>query len=120
MKKRIVLVVDDENLIRWSLYEKLTEAGYDVVEAGDGKSALELARRDGIAMMLLDYRLPDMDGLKVLDELRSIHPDCPVIMMSAYGTDAVKVEALAKGVKEFIDKPFDYDAVVSNIQKILN
>lgn len=119
MKKRIVMVVDDENLIRWSLSEKLTEAGYEVVEAGDGRSALALAQRNGISMMLLDYRLPDMDGLTVLDELQRVHPGCPVIMMSAHGAASVKTEALKKGVKEFIDKPFDYDVIVGKIRDIL-
>jgi DNA-binding response OmpR family regulator len=78
MAKATVLIVDDEELIRWSLRERLTQEGYDILEAGTGRDAVERFA-DGVDLVLLDYRLPDMDGLSVLRELKAADADVPVI-----------------------------------------
>ncbi|MEW6777985.1 MAG: response regulator [Bdellovibrionota bacterium] len=117
-----VLVVDDEGLIRWSLKEHLTQAGFDVVEAENGKSALGhfTGPEEGISAVCLDYRLPDMTGLDVLREIKKHHPDCPVIMMSAHGTPEVVSEACQCGAYHFADKPFDYEQMVGLVRKSLS
>src|SRR5215467_9806176 len=83
-----VLIVDDESLIRWSLGEMLTTHGYFVVEAGDGKSALALLRDPfyQVDVVLLDYRLPDLNGLQVLAAIQNTARRSRVALMTAYGT----------------------------------
>lgn len=116
-----VLVVDDEFLIRWSLKEHLRDAGYRAVEAIDGKSALEhfRTRRDGIGLVLLDLRLPDMDGVAVLRHIKQADPSCAIVMMSAHGTPEKREEAKAAGACCFIDKPFDYAQMMRRVGEIL-
>src|SRR6516165_1387546 len=82
-----VLVVDDEALIRWSICETLSDLGCAVLEAGDGETALRMLMdtAPGVDVIVLDYRLPDSDGLGLLSAIRRLAPGSQVIMMSAYG-----------------------------------
>jgi DNA-binding NtrC family response regulator len=107
-----ILIVDDEALIRWSLRERLQAAGLQVIEAADGADALDQISHDGICAALLDLRLPDISGLDVLKAFRVHHPDCPVWIMTAYGTPAVEELAERLGVRGFLNKPFDLDELV--------
>lgn len=103
-----VLVVDDESLIRWSLSEVLAESGCLVDEAGDGASAVRLLS-DGqpFDVVLLDYRLPDSNDLRLLQKIRSLSPRTTVIMMTAFGTPEMMDEALKLGAYRVVAKPFD-------------
>ena len=116
-----VLIVDDEALIRWSLRDRLVRAGYRVLEAADGQSALsQLANGEGtVDLMLLDLRLPDSDGLSLMKSAKSKAPDCAVIVMSAYGTEEVQREALASGAAFFVPKPFKIDDVLGLVRRTL-
>jgi DNA-binding NtrC family response regulator len=104
-----VLIVDDEALIRWSLAETLTERGYGVLEAGDGRGAVE-ALSDAAApvdVILLDYRLPDSNGLQLLMQIRSLSPASRVVLMTAYGTPEVVHEAMQLGAFRVVKKPIE-------------
>jgi DNA-binding response OmpR family regulator len=107
-----ILVVDDESLIRWSLRERLTAAGYAVLEAGTGLEALDVFAEATPALVLLDLALPELDGLGVLRSVRRMAPACPVIVMSAHDSPGSSAEAIALGACHFVPKPFDFDAVV--------
>ncbi|MCB9931889.1 MAG: response regulator [Planctomycetes bacterium] len=107
--------MDDEALIRWSLRERLQAAGLEVLEAGDGADALDLISHNGICAALLDLRLPDISGLDVLKAFRVHHPDCPVWIMTAYGTAAVEELAERLGVRGFLNKPFDIEELVATV-----
>lgn len=118
VRTRRVLIVDDELLIRWSLSEGLSKAGFDVVEAEDARGAL--ARFESgpseIDAVILDLRLPDSADLGVLRRIRELAPDVPVIMMTAYGTAETTEDALGLGAWHVISKPFDVHRVVKLIE----
>ena len=114
-----VLVVDDEPLIRWSLAETLAEGGYGVVEAGDGQGAIDamLNAGDGIDVVMLDYRLPDSNGLEVLARIRVLSPRTRVVLMTAYGTPEVVAEAFRLGAVSVVDKPIEMQDIAGLIAR---
>ncbi len=104
----MVLVVDDEYLIRWSLGERLRQEGLNVVEVGSGAEAR--ARLDAtVGVVVLDVKLPDADGLVLLAEFQRSHPGVAVIMITAHGNDDMADEAVAMGARGFLRKPFDVE-----------
>src|SRR5512136_1518149 len=119
MTGRRVLVVDDEESVRWALTKALERAGYRVDLAADGPSGSSAAENSDVDLVLLDVRLPGRDGLAVLGDLRKRRPDLPVIMMTAYGTLQVAVEAMKQGAYDYIGKPFDVDEVLLVVGKAL-
>lgn len=115
-----VLVVDDERLLRWSVGETLSARGYEVAEAGDGRSALEtFGAGDATDLVLLDLRLPDVDDLRVLQRLRTIAPRTPVILMTAFATREIVEGATALGAT-VMSKPFDLDALAAAVERVLS
>ncbi|MBI2456494.1 MAG: response regulator, partial [candidate division NC10 bacterium] len=112
MTGKRILVVDDEESVRWALRKALERASYRVDLAADGPAGLQAAEDPGVDLALLDVRLPGRDGLDVLREIRKRRPDLPVIMMTAYGTLQVAVEAMRLGAYDYIGKPFDMDEVL--------
>ncbi len=118
MPRSTVLVVDDEKLIRWTLHERLAEAGYDVAEAETGEAALGRAD-EGADLVLLDLRLPDSDGLDILRRLRERQPDTPVILMTAHSTIPNAVEAMKLGAYHYVNKPLDLEEMLLLVGKAL-
>ena len=118
MANATVLVVDDEDLIRWSLRERLRTDGYEVLEAGTGRAALEQFK-EGVDLVLLDYRLPDTDGLSVLRELKKLDPDILVILLTSFVSVDTAVEAMKLGAFHFANKPFDLDDVAALVGRAL-
>ena len=118
---RRVLVVDDESLVRWSIAETLRAHGYEVAEAADGRSAMAaivdpLTAPDAV---LLDLKLPDGDDLGLLEAVRRLLPEVPVILMTAFGTAEVLDEARRLGVYTVLDKPFDLEELDLLIEQAL-
>jgi len=114
-----ILVVDDEDLIRWSLSERLRSEGCTVVEAEDGQRALERAS-DDVDLALLDYRLPDTDGLSLLRRLKKRHPQLLAMFLTAYATTETAVEAMEAGAFHLEKKPFDLDEIVLLVRAALD
>ena len=113
-----ILVVDDEQLIRWSLAERLTADGYAVVEAATAKDALAQFGPQ-VDLVLLDYKLPDSDGLRVLKSMKSTDPDVPVILLTAFSSIETAVEAMKQGAYHYANKPFNLDELAMVVEKAL-
>jgi len=117
-----VLVVDDERLIRWSLGEALSEAGYQVRDAGDAKEVRRQVRAEERPpdVVLLDLRLPDSEDLELLKTLKEHAPACKVILMTANSTAYTEREARAAGADRFVAKPFDLEEMVRLVTTLLS
>jgi two-component system response regulator AtoC len=113
-----ILIVDDEDLIRWSLRERLKADGYDIREAADGKAALQ-EFSEGVDLVLLDYRLPDTDGLSILREMKRIDPDILVILLTSFVSVETAVEAMKLGAFHFANKPFNLDEIAAMVARAL-
>ena len=116
--KATILIVDDERLIRWSLVERLSAEGYETLEAESGQEALA---RFGAAvdLVLLDYRLGDLDGLEVLKALRRRDPDVLIIFFTAFSSLGNAVEVMKQGAYHYVTKPFNLDEIVLLVEKAL-
>ena len=110
-----ILIVDDEPPIRKLLRMGLTSQGYQVLEAANGKSALEQLRQKP-ALVVLDLGLPDIDGLELLRRIRHRHSDLPVIVLSSRGDEAGKVAALDLGADDYVTKPFGMDELFARMR----
>jgi len=117
MSKASILVVDDEALVRWSLKERLARDGHQITEAGTAAEALD--RASNVDLVLLDFRLPDGDGLNVLRTIKDRQPDTLVILMTAYSTIENAVEAMKLGAFHYVNKPFNVDEVALLVEKAL-
>jgi two-component system response regulator AtoC len=112
-----VLVVDDEELVRWSLRQELERAGYLVDEATTAAAALESATRDLPDLVLLDHRLPDRTGVELLRELKKTLPRLPVVMLTAHASIDGAVEAVKEGAYDYLTKPFEIDDVLRALRR---
>ncbi|MCU0255496.1 MAG: sigma-54 dependent transcriptional regulator [Vicinamibacterales bacterium] len=101
-----ILVVDDEEELRVSVVKVLRRAGYEVEAAPDGVTALALVRQAPVHLLVTDFRLPDVDGLELMRQVRAAVPDCEVLMMTAYANIPLAVEAVREGAWDFLAKPF--------------
>lgn len=120
MAKKSILVVDDEASHRMMLKAHLNEEGFDVIEASDGQEAIDLVGRYFYDLILMDIRMPVMDGVEALTRIKKISPAIPVIMMTAYGSIDSAVEALKTGADDYLTKPLDMDELLLKVKKILH
>jgi two-component system response regulator AtoC len=118
MPSRRVLVVDDERLVRWSLSERLRADGIEPVQAASAREAIDVAAK-GIDAAILDYKLPDGDGISVLKQLRQMDPDLPVVMLTAHTEVEVVVEAIKAGASDYVAKPFEVHDVALRLARAL-
>jgi DNA-binding NtrC family response regulator len=114
-----VLVVDDEEIVRESLSGWLAQDGYHVEAAEDGPSALERVKKDRWSVLLVDMKMPGMDGLQVLEQARQLQPDLVAVIMTAYATVDTAVSAMKLGAYDYLVKPFDPDELSLMMQKIV-
>ncbi len=114
-----ILVADDDPYIQEVLKDRLESLGYQVLQAADGKQALDIMLRQAPQMAFLDIEMPHMKGIEVLKEIRQRELELPVVMITAYGTIDLAVEAMKEGAFDFIPKPFKGSHVAMVIEKAL-
>ncbi len=114
-----LLVVDDEPHQREMLQGILGRAGFEVVTAGDGREACKELESATFDLVLTDQRMPVLDGLELLQEVRAQHPNLPVVLMTAFGSVATAVEAMKQGAADYITKPFERDELILVLRKVL-
>lgn len=115
-----ILVVDDETSMREFLDVLLSKQGYKVSNARNGKQAVKMIQKNNYDLVLSDIRLGDITGLEVLKEVKKKNPDTVVIMISAYSTTEIAVEAMNAGAYDFVPKPFDNNELRQTIQRALD
>ncbi|MGE0680169.1 MAG: response regulator [Candidatus Binatia bacterium] len=113
-----ILIVDDEKNLRFTLTEILQEEGYEVRAAATGEEAVAMCEKESFDVVLLDVRMPGMDGVEVFRILRRQHEKARIILMSAYAVDDLKRAALDEGAIAFLDKPLDVRKVIALIGEV--
>ncbi len=115
-----ILIVDDAAFMRMMIKEILTKNGYTVVgEASDGAQALDKYKELKPDLVTMDITMPEMDGIQALKEIRAIDTGAKVIMCSAMGQQAMVIDAIQAGARDFIVKPFQAERVIEAIRKAL-
>ena len=114
-----VLVVDDNRDLGMLTSEMLVERGFRVNISFDGESALAKVKKHSFDLMLLDYKLPGITGITVLEKSHQIRPNLKTIMISAFGDDSTRTKAQKLGAYAFLDKPFNIDGLVKVVKKVL-
>ena len=112
-----ILVVDDEKNYLLVLSAVLEDEGYEVLAANGGHEALEIQKSSDLDLILTDMKMPSMDGIELLENVKALDPDLPVIMMTAHGTIDKAVEAMQKGAYSYILKPFDNERLTMYVKK---
>jgi DNA-binding response OmpR family regulator len=114
-----ILVVDDEPMVCISLANWLREENYFVKTVNDGPSAIESLKQEAWDIVLLDYKMPGMDGIEVLHQIKEIAPGTLVLMMTAYASVSNSVQAMKEGAYDYIIKPLDVEELSMNLRKII-
>ncbi len=116
MKK--ILVIDDEAIVRTSCERTLVPEGYDVRLATNGRDGISFMEKEQFSLVLLDLKMPDMDGIEVLHKINTAWPETKVIMVTGYSTVETAVQALRLGAYNFIEKPFTPDTLIAAVKEV--
>jgi len=119
MKANKILIVDDEKNIRMTISQSLAEMDVETDTAVNGEEALSKLKDKDFGLVLLDLKMPGMDGMEVLEELRKDRPDIRVVIITAYGTVASAVDAMKLGAVDFIQKPFTPKEIRGLVSRII-
>ncbi len=116
-----ILIVDDASFMRMMIKDILTKNGFEVVgEAENGAKAIEKYKELNPELVIMDITMPEMDGIQAVREIKNIDKDAKIVMCSAMGQQAMVIEAIQAGAKDFIVKPFQADRVIEAVKKVLS
>jgi two-component system NtrC family response regulator len=115
-----ILIVDDEKNYLTILSAVLEDEGFEVLTALGGREALEVHKTSDLDLIVTDMKMPAMDGIELLEHIKSVDPDLPIIMMTAHGTIDKAVEAMQKGAYSYILKPFDNERLIIYVKKAIS
>jgi two-component system NtrC family response regulator len=119
MDKPKILIAEDEKTQRDLLEGFLKKEGFSVEAVANGREALQKIEKDYFDVVLVDYKMPELDGLHTLREIRKLYPDLPVVMMTAYGTVETAVASMKEGALDYLTKPIDLDELLLILQKVI-
>jgi DNA-binding NtrC family response regulator len=119
MNNGTILVIEDETVQLQTLTGFLQKQRFDVIGSLSGPEGIEIARERNIDLVLTDYRMPGKNGLEVLREIKNINPEIVVILMTAYGTEGIAVQAMKEGAFDYLTKPIDLDELEIIVRKAL-
>ncbi len=119
MPRETILVIDDEEAQREALAGHLRKQGYEVITAESGTVGVEVLQRQAVDLVLTDFRMPDMDGMGVLQAARQINPEIEVVLVTAYGSVSSAVDAMQLGAFDYLEKPIDLDELDELVQRAL-
>ena len=117
--KKIILIAEDNHVLRKAIAKNFEAEGYNVIEAADGKEALDKARNPAVDLLILDIMMPKMNGYDVCKSLRNEKNDLPVIMLTARGTVDDKIDGFDSGADDYVVKPFSIDVLFKRVEAIL-
>jgi DNA-binding NtrC family response regulator len=116
----MILVVEDDAAMRMMLREALEEDGYSVEAVGGGRAGIERVKQGGVDLVISDVKMPDLDGLDMLREIKAVTPSPHVITITAFGSIDTAIRAVKLGAFDYITKPFDVDQLILSVQKALD
>lgn len=115
-----ILLVDDAAFMRMMIKDTLTKNGYtDIIEGADGQQAVEKYFEESPDLVIMDITMPNMDGLEALKAIKEKDPGAVIVMCSAMGQEAMVIEAIKAGAKDFIVKPFKPDRILKTVSSII-
>ncbi|MBD3232532.1 MAG: response regulator [candidate division Zixibacteria bacterium] len=119
MQDSKILVVDDDLMIRDMLYDFLQEKGYDVVSAADSSSAITAVNSRKFDAIILDFKLPEVDGITLMARVKQKYPKIPIIMITGYPSESSRDQAYQSGAAAFIEKPFKVTKLVATLKRAI-
>ncbi len=119
-EKRKILVVDDEEALRTVLCSELVSEGYDVGFAGDGDEAVNELQKKSFDLVLLDIKMPRMNGFEVLKHIKDKHPKTKVIMLTGFADLKNAIESKKLGAEDFVSKPYDLVDLLTTIERVMS
>jgi DNA-binding NtrC family response regulator len=119
-EKSKILVVDDEDALRTVLSSELSSEGYDVRTAGDGDEAISGLQKEAFDLVLLDIRMPRMNGFEVLKYVKEKHPKTKVVMLTGFADLKNAIESKKLGAEDFVSKPYDLVDLLTTIERVLS
>jgi DNA-binding NtrC family response regulator len=119
-QKNRILVVDDEDALRMVLSSELEGEGYKVASASDGAEAIDILKKDEFDLILLDIKMPNVDGFEVLKFVKETHPNTKVIMLTGFADLKNAIESKKLGAEDFVSKPYDLVDLLTTVERVLS
>ena len=114
-----ILVVDDDHQMRTALKEAISRVGFEAILSGDGQDALQKLNQSSFSMIVTDMKMPKMDGLSLLKEIRRKIGHIPILVITGFGTIQDAVEVMKEGASDYLLKPFSFEALMAKIRLLM-
>ena len=119
MKEKKSLLIVDDDIAHRTMLRILLDWQYEIIEADDGSTAIEIAGKRNVDLILMDVRMAEVSGIEALDQIGSLRPDVPIVMMTAYFSDEIADQTKNRGAFDCLGKPFDFDELKQTIERAI-